>query len=87
MKVKSFLLPSTLNIIIAQRLVQKLCPHCKEKVRPNKEVENVIIEHMESLPEKDQKSFSRCLKRFYIYKAKGCPKCNMKGEKGEYRSF
>lgn len=86
MKVKSFLLPSTLNIIIAQRLVQKLCPHCKEKVRPNKEVENVIIEHMESLPEKVKKVFPMP-KEIFIYKAKGCPKCNMKGEKGRIGVF
>jgi len=39
MKVKPFLLPATLNIGIAQRLAQRLCPYCKEKVKPNKEIE------------------------------------------------
>jgi type IV pilus assembly protein PilB len=32
MGVQPFLIPASVNAIIAQRLVKKLCPHCKKKV-------------------------------------------------------
>lgn len=86
MKVKPFLLPATLNIGIAQRLAQRLCPYCKEKVRPNKEIEKMIIREMEALPEEAKKEIN-VPNPFYVYKAKGCPKCNMKGEKGRVGVF
>lgn len=35
MWVKGFLLPASFNIIIAQRLVRKLCPHCKKEIKLN----------------------------------------------------
>lgn len=86
MKVKPFLLPATLNIGIAQRLAQRLCPYCKEKVKPNKEIEKMIIKEMESLSEEAKKEIN-IPSPFYVYKAKGCPKCNMKGEKGRVGVF
>lgn len=86
MKVKSFLIPATLNVVIAQRLAHKLCPHCREKVRPNKEIEKIIIKQMEDLSEQTKKYFTMP-SEIFVYKAKGCPKCNMKGEKGRIGVF
>jgi type IV pilus assembly protein PilB len=86
MKIKSFLLPATLNITLAQRLAHRLCPYCKEKVRPNKEVEKVLMKELASLPE-EAKKLSPVPEQLYVYKAKGCPKCNMKGEKGRIGIF
>ncbi|WP_457617864.1 GspE/PulE family protein [Lutibacter sp.] len=37
MGIPPFLIASTLNISIAQRLVRKLCPHCKKEVQVTKE--------------------------------------------------
>ncbi len=34
MKVEPFLISSTINCILAQRLVRKICPHCKKKHTP-----------------------------------------------------
>lgn len=86
MKIKPFLLPATLNITIGQRLGHRLCPYCKEKVRPNKEVEKVIVKEMSQLPE-TSKSFFTIPSPIYVYKPKGCPKCNNKGEKGRIGIF
>lgn len=86
MKIKPFLIPPTVNIIIAQRLAYKLCPHCREKIRPTKEVEKMIIEHMGDLSEHVKKSFA-LPKEIFVYRPKGCPKCNMKGEKGRVGIF
>ncbi len=32
MGIPSFLLPASVNAIIAQRLIRRLCPHCKKPV-------------------------------------------------------
>jgi len=86
MKIKPFLLPATLNIVIAQRLAHRLCPYCKEKVRPNKEIEKILMKELTGLPEGAKKFFPMPA-QLYVYKPKGCPKCNMKGEKGRVGVF
>ena len=86
MKIRPFLLPATLNIILAQRLAHRLCPYCKEKIRPNKEVEKVLLKELAGLPEETKKYFPMPA-QLYVYKMKGCPKCNMKGEKGRVGIF
>jgi len=86
MKVKSFLIPATLNIAVAQRLAHTLCPYCREKVRPVKEIEKEIIRQLNDLPEVAKKYF-KMPKEIFVYKPKGCPKCNMKGEKGRIGVF
>jgi len=37
MGVEPFLITSTLNAVLAQRLVRRLCPHCRVAVRPSRE--------------------------------------------------
>ncbi|MCK9445585.1 GspE/PulE family protein [bacterium] len=86
MKIKPFLLPATLNVAIGQRLGHRLCPYCKEKVRPNKEVEKMILKEMSQLPE-TAKSYFTVPNPIYVYKPKGCSKCNNKGEKGRIGIF
>jgi type IV pilus assembly protein PilB len=86
MKIKPFLLPATLNIGIAQRLSQRLCPYCKEKVKPTKEIEKMILKELSGLPEQVKKDVN-IPDVIYVYKPKGCPKCNMKGEKGRLGIF
>jgi len=38
MGIQPFLIASTLNVVIAQRLVRNICPHCKEAYSPSKAV-------------------------------------------------
>lgn len=85
MKIKPFLLPASLNIAIAQRLALRLCPYCKEKIKPSKEIEKLILKELVSIPEKAKKDID--VNNLYIYKPVGCPKCNMKGEKGRIGVF
>ncbi|MCM8764533.1 MAG: Flp pilus assembly complex ATPase component TadA [Candidatus Omnitrophica bacterium] len=63
MKVEPFLLASTIEGIIAQRLVRVLCPRCKEEYRPTKQE---IIE----LGLADEK-----IQQMKFYKPVGCPFC------------
>jgi type II secretory ATPase GspE/PulE/Tfp pilus assembly ATPase PilB-like protein len=86
MKVKPFLIPPALSIAIAQRLVAKLCPACKKKVKPQKEVKDLILREIESLPQiiKDKVKIPS---PFMIYEAKGCKKCNFRGFAGRIGVF
>lgn len=86
MKVRSFLLPATINVIIAQRLAHRLCPYCREKIRPDKEIEKDILRELNNLPEETKKTIV-VSNPLYVYKPHGCPKCNMKGEKGRVGIF
>jgi type IV pilus assembly protein PilB len=88
--VEPFLIPPTLSVAIAQRLVRKLCPFCKEKVKPQKEVREQIWEELQSLPEVIKKSLPFKLSSsqdIYIFEPKGCKRCNMKGYAGRIGVF
>lgn len=68
MGVPSFLIAATLKVSVAQRLVRKLCVHCKQAKKINQE----------SLPE----NFSLPDKITEHYKAIGCEKCFHTGYDG-----
>lgn len=38
MGIEPFLIASTVNTVVAQRLVRKICPHCKEKYIPHEKI-------------------------------------------------
>jgi general secretion pathway protein E len=68
MGIESYLVSGALVAIEAQRLVRKLCPHCKSKVNLPKTLFDQIKEH---LPNK-----------FEFYKSVGCEKCSQTGYLG-----
>ncbi len=68
--VENFLISATLEAIIAQRLVRKICPKCKTAMSPTEEM---LMEL--SLTPEDTRG-----KRFYY--GKGCPNCNNTGYRG-----
>ena len=65
-----FLITATLEGIIAQRLVRKICPHCKAEYQPTEE----MLMELELRPE-DVGG-----KKFYY--GKGCGHCNRTGYRG-----
>jgi len=84
--VDSFLIPSSLNLMIAQRLARKLCPDCKERVMASEKEQQIIEEILISLP-KETKEKLKYNKPYYIYKSKGCATCNYKGYLGRVGIF
>lgn len=71
MGVEPFLLAYAINIIVAQRLIRKLCDNCKKKVETiNKDVAARAAINLEEWS------------NFEIYEAAGCDKCNNSGYKG-----
>lgn len=71
MGIENYLLASTVNAIIAQRLVRKLCPHCRQAYRPS-----MKILRESGLPEG---SGSRSIR---FFRAAGCAQCGNSGYKG-----
>ncbi len=81
LQVQRFLIPSTLNIIISQRLVRKLCDNCKKPVQASGEAEKAIIDALSALPE-DIKAQLPYKKPYTLYEPVGCDVCKGKGTKG-----
>ncbi|NWF92364.1 MAG: type IV-A pilus assembly ATPase PilB [Syntrophaceae bacterium] len=70
MGVEPFLISSAVILILAQRLVRKICSECKEQIKPNPQL---LIDL--GVPPEEAKSFP-------VYKGKGCTICNNTGYKG-----
>ncbi|MFC1789416.1 GspE/PulE family protein [Patescibacteria group bacterium] len=88
--VEPFLVPPTLSIAIAQRLVRKLCPYCKEKIKPVKKIKDEIWEEFNSLPDiikKDLPFKINSSQDIKIFEPKGCQKCNSSGYSGRIGVF
>jgi len=66
MGIEPYLLASTLNGVLAQRLVRKLCPDCRAPYEPDASERTIFGR---SVPER-------------IYRAVGCGACNFTGYKG-----
>jgi type IV pilus assembly protein PilB len=84
MGVEPFLIPSSVNLMVAQRLGRRLCPDCKEKILANEIEAKIIEENLATLPAALQNKWP---KPYYIYKAKGCRTCNNKGYLGRVGLF
>jgi len=77
MGIEAFLIASTVNIALSQRLVRRLCQACKVK----KELTPDEIKSLEkSLPKTYLQAGSLSTKTFY--EGKGCNECNNSGYKG-----
>jgi type II secretory ATPase GspE/PulE/Tfp pilus assembly ATPase PilB-like protein len=62
-----------INLIIAQRLVRKLCPVCKKEKKIDEQLVKKIKKFIGQLPGRIDKSN---LDNFKIFEAKGCQWCN-----------
>ena len=68
MGVESFFIGSTICGLQAQRLVRKLCPHCRYEVEPPEK----MINQIKNLIPED----------YHFFKSHGCNECNMQGYSG-----
>jgi len=86
MGVEPFLLPPTLSLAIAQRLLRKLCVHCRKKVKTDKETQRAILKEIQNFPAIVKKDV-KLDKTIYIYKPAGCKRCNQTGYSGRIGLF
>ena len=75
------LIPDAVRIIIAQRLVRRLCPVCKEKYVPSPEIKKTLIESFSILSPKSKVTVPKDIP--FLWKAHGCSHCHWLGYKGQ----
>jgi general secretion pathway protein E len=75
MGIEPFLIASSVVMVVAQRLVRKLCPRCKKEYQPNIE----LLERV-GLSAKEAKEIK-------FYEPVGCDECNQTGFRGRVAIF
>ena len=73
MGMEPFIVATSLLAVIAQRLLRKICPHCKTTYTPKEE--DLAPYHLERL------------QKMTLYKGKGCEKCKYTGYRGRMGIF
>ncbi len=91
MGVPPFLVAYTTNIVMAQRLVRKICTYCKEEYYLDKaaaeelgkvfDVKKITALFKDNIP-KDYKDQGADVEKITFYKGKGCNRCGQTGYKG-----
>jgi type II secretory ATPase GspE/PulE/Tfp pilus assembly ATPase PilB-like protein len=76
MGAEGFLVASTVNLVIAQRLVRKICTSCIESYKPSED----MLNYLRGIFEEKELSHQ-------FYRGKGCSECNHKGYKGRVGIF
>lgn len=98
MGVENFLLASTVNAVLAQRLVRRICENCKENYEAPVEIVAEIKKVFEDIDpssvimHKDKEIADAINKiknesKFDLFRGKGCDKCGSKGYKGRVGIF
>jgi type IV pilus assembly protein PilB len=75
MGVEPFLLASSLEGVLAQRLVRKICPACKTRYKPSESLLNSLNNSITLSPEDE------------LYHGRGCDECNNTGMRGRIGIF
>jgi type IV pilus assembly protein PilB len=86
MGVRPFLIPSTLRVVISQRLIRTLCPHCRIKINPTEKVKTYILQRFKSITPSSRNGI-KIEDPFFIYGPKGCEACGLTGYAGRMGLF
>ena len=79
------LLPPSLRLVIAQRLVRRVCQFCQQEFKPDHNLKNIIKNNLKTIP---QEIFSTIdFDNLILIKADGCEKCLFTGYKGRIAIF
>ena len=82
--VKPFLLSGSINLIMAQRLVRKVCDKCKEKYNPRPEIWQEVRLAMVPIKARLSAAMQQIIDtpNPTLIHGKGCPECNQSGFHG-----
>ena len=85
MGVEPFLITSSVNLIIAQRLLRRICPKCREKVDIPEALKQSLKKELESISKNNKEDLSR-VKDLQFYRGRGCKDCT-EGYRGRIGIF
>lgn len=80
MEAEPFLLASCMNAVVGQRIVRRVCEHCKETYDPPQEITDDIKMVLGKL-------FTQGSEKIKLYRGKGCEECNATGYFGRIGIF
>lgn len=85
MGIEPFLITSSVNLIIAQRLVRRICTKCREKVDIPPALLSAVKQEIAAIPKGNKEDLSR-VKEVQFYRGRGCSECTegYKGRLGIY---
>ena len=76
--IEPYLIPVVVKAIVAQRLVRRLCDTCKEQVKLEERMKNIIMEELKNVQSKRKEMFNPS-GDINVYKAVGCRDCGGRG--------
>jgi type IV pilus assembly protein PilB len=86
MKVEEFLIASSVNLVIAQRLVRKICENCKVEEQLSPQQGDALTRELTKIG-LDEEQINKLIGDGKFFKGEGCDKCGKKGMKGRIGIF
>ncbi len=85
MGIEPFLLVASVNLVMAQRLVRKVCPDCRQEIPLDKAIEAEIRKNIETIPDDYFEGIDK--NNLKVFKGQGCEKCGHTGYVGRFGIF
>lgn len=82
MQIEPFLIASSLEAVVAQRLVRHVCQDCVEPMSLPVQLEAEVLSELERVPQSSMPSDISSDLPLKVYKGAGCSKCDNTGYKG-----
>ncbi|MSU76348.1 type II/IV secretion system protein [Patescibacteria group bacterium] len=86
MDIEQFLIASSINTIMAQRLVRKVCDHCKKPLKLSQSERDFVERSIATMP-KQTRDTLKPLDDYTFVKGEGCDVCGKTGYKGRVGIF
>jgi len=76
-----YLVADSLTLILAQRLVRKICPDCIVSEEVSEYKKKIILEQLKALevPQETFEEYKNKLEKAYLFRGKGCQNCGYSG--------
>jgi len=88
MGIEPFLLSSSLRLVMAQRLVRRVCENCKEEVKISESLKAKVLKEIENISKEELAKYELDIsKDINFSRGKGCDECNGTGLKGRLAIF
>jgi len=85
MGIETFLLTASVNAVMAQRLVRKICEDCKKEISVPEEVKKMFNQELKGIPKEEAEEID--LSKIRLYAGAGCKSCGDSGYKGRMAIF
>lgn len=81
MGIEPFLISASLNVVIAQRLVRRICPNCRSEISIPQNLLEDVRRDIEGLPVDARPSWLDAGKPLQFFRGRGCARCENTGYK------